>query len=174
MMPDTDAKPMKFYSNKQEKTLSDSLGWKQIGGSGAAPCAPGDIKASEWLGECKTHTKEHSIYFDISVWTKIKNEAFGHNKKPVLFVDNGTQSEAHTWCLCMDKNINQSSLLVVDLPFAVRKNISFDDKKGHDALHTVYKRYVGEFYQGVVFHCKWENEDVLIMLFETFKGVYKK
>ena len=173
-MSDVEIKSMKYYSNKQESNLASILGWKQIGGSGATPCAPGDIRASEWLGECKTHTKQHSIYFDAGVWAKIKDEAFGHNKKPVLFVDDGTQKESHTWCLCLEHNINQSALISVKLPFAVRKNITFDHEKASAILKDESKQYIGEFYQGACYWCEWGKDNVLIMPFETFKDFYKR
>ena len=157
--------------------LAKELGWNKIGGSGAAPCAPGDIKASEWLGECKTHTGEHCIYFDSNVWNKIKNEAQGHNKKPVLFVDNGTQQAKDTWCLCFSKNINQMQLVNVDLPFKVRKNITFGNLEAKEVIADVGKQFgigVGDFYKGVVFEHSWNGDDILIMRFETFKELYKK
>lgn len=170
-------KPMKYYSNIQEAALAKELGWDKIGGSGAAPCAPGDIKASEWLGECKTHTSEHSIYFDLNVWNKIKNEAQGHNKKPVLFVDNGTQRPQNTWALCFSKNINQMQVVNVDLPFTVRKNITFNDLAARETVSNVGRQFgVGQsdFYKGVVFEYNWDGDDILVMKFETFKELYKK
>ena len=170
----SDTKSMKYYSNKQEAQIADALGWRKIGGSGAAPCAPGDVRANEWLAECKTHTKDNPIFFDSAVWSKIKDEAFGHNKKPVLFVDNGTQDLSHTWCLCCERNINQASLIEMDLPFTVRKNISFDDKKARLILSDIARTYVGEFYQGVIYRHTWNGEAVLIMTFDTFKEVYKR
>ena len=167
-------KPTKYYSNKQEKILASELGWAKIGGSGAAPCAPGDIRASEWLGECKTHTKESAILFDLGVWNKIKEEAYSRMKKPVLFVDDGSQKPDNTWCVCLAKNINASSLMLTDLPMAVKKNITFKDKEAKSALKEVADIYVGEFYTGVAFEYEWNGETVLVMTFETFKGIYKK
>ena len=167
-------KPMKYYSSIQEKALAEALGWQKIGGSGAAPCAPGDIKASEWLGECKTHVRAHSIYFDADVWKKINNEAMGHNKKPVLFVDNGTQKIEHTWALCCAKNINQGHMVVIDFPYTVKKNITFADEAGRIRLGEAYKEFAGDFYRGIAFEYKWNDEDVLIMPFETFKENYKR
>lgn len=165
----TDTKPMKHYSNIQEANLSKLLGWRKIGGSGAAPCAPGDIKASEWLGECKTHTKLHDIYFSIDVWKKIKNEAFGHNKKPVLFVDNGSQKEDHTWCICRQQNLNPDYLNILDFPFKVVKHITFKD----DDLRVLVKlEYPSKL--PVAYRCVWDNESILVMQFNTFKDVYKK
>lgn len=166
--------PTKYYSNKQERILASELGWNKIGGSGAAPCAPGDIRASEWLGECKTHIKASPILFDATVWSKIKDEAASRFKKPVLFVDDGSQSPEHTWCLCMSKNINAASLILVDFPFSVKKHISFDDKTAKDIVKDLAKTYVGEFYQGVVFEYTWNDDKILIMPFETYKEIYKR
>ncbi len=166
--------PTKYYSNKQESTLASELGWAQIGGSGAAPCAPGDIKASEWLGECKTHTKPSSITFNYTTWKKIKEEAYSHIKKPVLFVDDGSQKSANTWCMCFAMNMNASSMVLVDFPVTVKKNITFDHSKMTYVIKDLAKTYVGEFYQGVAFEYCWNGDKVLIMPFETFKAMYKK
>ena len=168
-------KPMKYYSNIQEKAISEALGWSKIGGSGAAPCAPGDVKASEWLGECKTHTKGHAIYFDITVWYKISNEAQGHNKKPVLFVDNGTQRLENTWALCYARNLNCGNMVIVDYPYTVKKNITFANTAGKLYLKDKYSDFVNiDFYHGIAFSYKWNGEDILVMSFETFKENYKK
>ena len=168
-------KPMKYYSNIQEKTLSEALGWKKIGGSGASPCAPGDIKASEWLGECKTHTKEANILFDANVWTKIKEEAYSHLKKPVLFVDNGTQKIKNTWCICLAKDINATQMIIADLPFTVRKNITFKNNDAAILLKTATEEFLqGEFYIASAFDYIWNGEKVFIMPFESFEKVYKK
>ena len=93
-------KPTKFYSSLQEKTIADYLGWSVVSASGARHFEPGDIKSTEWLAECKTHTKEtDNIVIDKEVWKKISNEARGKMRKPVLFVDNGTQELKNTWAI---------------------------------------------------------------------------
>ena len=90
----------KEFSTKQEKLIASELGGYPVSGSGARPCAPRDVKTYEWLVECKTHTKpDQSILFDINVWKKITDEAMATHRKPVLVVDDGSQSISRTWCL---------------------------------------------------------------------------
>ena len=90
----------KQFSNKQESMIADYLGWKQVGGSGARPFAPGDVNAYQWLGECKTHIEERAnIIFMKSHWFKICDEARSKGRYPVLFVDNGTQTSNNTWVM---------------------------------------------------------------------------
>lgn len=93
-------KPTKYYSNIQEKTIADYLGWDVVAGSGAASCRPGDISSPDWLGECKTHVSPGKrIEFKLSVWTKIKDEAVSRFKLPALFVDDGSQKLTRTWVM---------------------------------------------------------------------------
>ena len=172
-----DKKPMKYYSNIQEKMLSEALGWSKIGGSGAAPCAPGDVSGSQWLGECKTHTKESPILFDANVWAKIKEEAYSRLKRPVLFVDNGTQKIRDTWCICLAKDINAATLIVADLPFKVKKNITFNSGTALSAysfLKGLTNEYVGQFYTHAAFEYTWNGDKVYIMPFEAFSEMYRK
>ena len=93
-------KPTKYYSSLQENRIADYLGWSAVSASGARPFTPGDIKSSEWLAECKTHTEEtDTITINKAVWKKISIEAKGSFRRPVLFVDNGTQEIKHTWAV---------------------------------------------------------------------------
>lgn len=168
-----DTKPTKYYSDKQEKIVAKSLGGYQIGGSGAAPTAPGDVKTYEWLVECKTHTKpDQNIYFDANVWTKICNEATATFRKPVLVVDDGSQKESKMWCLCKASDLNKSNLLVVNFPVAVRKNVTAKHDKLKDSLTLSTKRYIGEFYQGGVFELTWCGEEVNVLPLSLFKEVF--
>lgn len=90
----------KTYSNKQEKIISEALGWQTVSASGARNFSPGDVKSPNWLGECKTHTSEvSSIVFREDVWMKIEAEADSEHKDPVYFVDNGTQTITGTWAM---------------------------------------------------------------------------
>lgn len=117
----------KYYSSKQESTISNYLGWTPICGSGAVACKPGDIQSDSWLGECKTHTeRKDKIVFYQSHWSKIRSEAYSKFKKPVLFVDNGTQNENYTWCIIP----KQAMVYGKEIPFmfSVKTNISFDYK----------------------------------------------
>ena len=170
--------PNKFYSSKQEKLVAKELGGYPIKGSGARPCAPGDVKAYDWLVECKTHTKpDNPIFFDIAVWKKIKDEAMGMSKKPVLIVDDGSQSASRTWCLCRRNNVNLNSIVTTDLPNKVRKNITCK----HDALTAKLKSDCKglvvpgtSFYTDMIFEATWEDEAVVIMPLRVFKEIFEK
>lgn len=93
--------PTKYYSNIQESTIADYLGWKQVSGSGARDFQKGDVIGDNWRGECKTHSEPgNKLKFDYQVWSKINEEAKSHFYKPVLFVDDGSQNLDNTWCMC--------------------------------------------------------------------------
>lgn len=168
----------KIFSSKQEKMVAKELGGYQIGGSGAVPCAPGDVKTYEWLVECKTHTEpDHNIFFDLAVWKKIENEAMGMQRKPVLVVDDGSQSAKKTWCLCRQSNLNLSGVVTTDLPVKIRKNISCK----HDTLSdTLKKKSKGivvpgtSFYEHVIYEVEWGDEFVVILPLKTFKELFEK
>lgn len=97
-------KSTKAYSNKQEKMIQDYLGWKRVSASGARPFHPGDVRSDEWLSECKTHTKiVRRIDIVKKVWDKISIEATSSFKRPILFVDNGSQNIDHTWCVFQER-----------------------------------------------------------------------
>jgi len=94
----------KYFSNRQEQTVANYLGWRVVRGSGARPMHPGDIEGSDWIGECKTHTKLKSkVAFNQAVWAKLCNEATSKMKKPVLIVDSGTQRVDDTWVMVPTK-----------------------------------------------------------------------
>lgn len=94
------SQPTKYFSSKQEHTIADYLGWSVVVGSGARDFHPGDIISEDFLGECKTHTApKNKITITKSVWCKIQMEAESKFKRPVLFVDDGTQSIKNTWCV---------------------------------------------------------------------------
>lgn len=165
----------KTFSIAQEKMVAKELGGYPIGGSGAMPGAPGDVKTYDWLAECKTHTTpEHNILFDLGVWSKIKNEAMAMHKKPVLIVDDGSQKASMTWCLCRAANINLSHSLVLDFPATVRKNITCSHSKLDEKLKSSIKKYIGEFYENGVYEIKWDGEDVIVMPLKTFKELFEK
>lgn len=167
----------KTFSNKQEAMVADALGGYQIGGSGAMPTAPGDVKTYDWLVECKTHTTtDHTIFFDIDVWEKIKNEAMGMSRKPVLIVDDGSQSESKTWCLCNTMNLNLSRCVTADLPGAVKKNISFKHEKLVEGLKGPKEEFVDpiEFYEYAIYETSWGGSDVCIMPLSVFKELFEQ
>ena len=164
----------KSFSEKQEKMVATVLSGKVVAASGAR-MDPGDVSTVEWLAECKTHTTPgHNIFFDLSVWKKICDEAMARHRKPVLIVDDGSQKEKNTWCLCRAINLNQTNLLNVDFPNAIRKNITGDGAKMLKDLAAITKRYVGEFYIGGAYTAIWGDEEVVIMPLTLFKEVIDK
>ena len=169
------AENMKVYSSAQEKLVADALGGYVIGGSGAAPTAPGDVKTYDWLVECKTHKEPGaSIFFDANVWHKIKNEAMGMSRKPVLIVDDGSQKENRTWCLCRSANVNLANIIVIDFPVAIRKNVSAKHDKLSEAIKNATKGFIGDIYIGGAFEFEWEGDDVVVMPLTTFKEIFEK
>ncbi len=172
-------KSTKDYSSKQEKLVANELGGYPVGMSGAGAANPGDVKTYDWLIECKTHTKpDQSILFDLLVWQKIENEAMGIHRKPVLIVDDGSQSISKTWCLCRSANLNVSGAISGDLPVAIRKNITCKHDKLVNGLKEIAKMGInGNTFYGssyLMYEVKWNNEDVLIMPFATFKELFEK
>jgi hypothetical protein len=131
----------KVYSNRHEKMVQDLLGWKTVSASGARPFHPGDVKSDEWLGECKTHTTViDKITIDKDVWRKISNEAMSCLKKPVLFVDNGTQSKQGTWAVVDEKFIDKDILSHVSITYRDSKTrITFSHLDMYDIIR--YKEY---------------------------------
>ena len=169
-MPKNDS--TKTYSSKQEKLIAKVLEGKVVTGSGARPVDPGDVKSYDWLAECKTHTEPgHTIFFDLNVWKKICNEADGIHRKPVLIVDDGSQKEKYTWCLCRPFNINMINLLCLDFPVTVRKNISAKHEKLNEVLTNTTKSYVGKFYIGGCYEFEWGGEEICILPLSIFKEV---
>lgn len=170
----TDKQTTKTFSSKQEKLVASILGGAVVPGSGARPTVPGDVKSETWLAECKTHTEPgHNIFFDIKVWKKICDEAMALHRLPVLVVDDGSQKEKNTWCLCRSSSINKTNLMVMDFPASIRKNITCKDEKLKETLKQA-NRYLGAFYIGTCFDVNWDGEDVSILPITTFKEVYDK
>ena len=100
--------PTKFYSDRQEKYISNYLGWDKVTGSGARDFHPGDVKGYSWLGECKTHTQiKPTILIQRKWWHKIITEAIASHKTPVLFVDNGNVK--YTWVVTYAIPTNDTS-----------------------------------------------------------------
>lgn len=174
------AKSTKSYSSKQEKLIANELGGYPVGMSGAGAANPGDVKTYDWLIECKTHTKpDQSILFDAAVWKKIQNEAFGIHRKPVLIVDDGSQTISRTWCLCKASNLNMSGAISVDLPMTIRKNITSKHDKLVNGLKEISRGNIIEkntFYSSsfVIYEADWEGDTVAIMPFATFKELFEK
>lgn len=109
-------KPTKHYSSTQENRIADYLGWSAVSASGARPFTPGDVKSCDWLAECKTHTSVTDLLtINKSVWKKISTEAKGCMRKPVLFIDNGTQELKNTYAVVPKRVCIGISLHKVDL-----------------------------------------------------------
>lgn len=155
-------KPTKYYSSKQEKTIADYLEWSVVTASGARPFNPGDIKSSDYLCECKTHTsKQTRITIKKSVWKKISSEADSIFKKPVLFVDNGTQTIENTWCVIRKPKVLET--VYVSLIGGIRDSdtqISFN----HTDIDSLFKNN-----QNGCTEISIGGESLLLMKLETFK-----
>ena len=136
----------KYYSSRQEKSISSKLGWRVVVGSGARDCHPGDIRSSEWLGECKTHTAPGTkIQFLESVWKKIEDEATSQFLYPVLFVDDGSQRLDRTYCM-LGIIPESDDVRVVPYPYSLRsKNIAFY----HEDMNAYIKNRI-TFYSDIV------------------------
>lgn len=156
----------KTYSSKQEKMVADLLGWNIVAGSGAAACFPGDVISDEWLGECKTHTEPgHKIFFSKAVWDKIKQEAMVKKRFPVLFTDDGTQIDRHTWCLCMCDRLEMEDVHFEPITKGINKNISYN----HDSLYKSAKDIcVANPGKYPVFYTQWHEDKIAICQLSVF------
>ena len=131
----------KDFSSKQEKMIADKLGWSVVAGSGAAACYPGDVIGDEWLGECKTHTSPgHKIIFKKDIWSKICDEAMIKHRFPVLFTDDGSQKENHTWCLFHASRVDMGRCVLHPLDKIIKVNISLSD----EYLHERRNKFIAE------------------------------
>lgn len=70
---DSEEKPTRFFSNKQEKAVAKSLGGRQQPNSGATPFCKSDIVLDDFAIECKTKTKPTSSITIQKGWLE-KNE----------------------------------------------------------------------------------------------------
>lgn len=158
-------KPTKYYSLKQERMIANYLGWSVVVASGARTFNPGDICSKDYLGECKTHmSKRSQIAIKKSVWRKISSEAMSTFKKPILFVDNGTQKIKDTWCVIPNCKLPDS--IYVSLLDGIRDSntqISFD--------HEIFANFVHENECAEFFI---DNKSLLLMRLETFKDLIDK
>lgn len=151
----------KTYSNLQETRISNYLGWDKVPASGARSFHPGDIQSEDWLGECKTHVKKtDDVIFNLSVWKKLTVEAMSIGKRPVLFVDNGSQDIHSTWVLfekCLaPENLKHYDL--VDCLIGVNKNIKYSTA------------YLDTLKPKQIITKSWRNVgSILILRLDTFK-----
>jgi hypothetical protein len=157
-------KPTKYYSSIQESRIADYLGWSAVSASGARPFNPGDIKSSSWLAECKTHTAEtNTIVINKAVWKKISTEAKGCMKKPVLFVDNGTQEIEHTWVVVPKKVCFGQEIELISMQCnESAKKLTFK----HDIF---YKQFKGKSCCAEIFI---DSESLYILRAHTFKELF--
>lgn len=84
-------KPTRFYSNKQEKHIANTVGGKKVANSGATPFNKGDVTTENWLFEAKTKTTESNSFSIKREWLeKNKEEAFAMRKDySALVIDFG-------------------------------------------------------------------------------------
>lgn len=165
----------KVFSTRQEKMVAKQLGGYPVGGSGAMPGVPGDVKTYDWLVECKTHTEPgHNILFNAKVWKKIKEEAMVMHRKPVLIVDDGSQSASNTWCLCNRHHINFDHVFTSDWPVAIRTNLTGTDDKLKEALRRASKHHSSDFYTDDAFDVQWGEDRVAVMPLKLFKELFEK
>lgn len=156
----------KSFSTLQESSIARYLGWDTVPASGARSFHPGDIECETWLGECKTHTTEiSSIVFDIKVWKKLAIEAMSLGKRPVLFVDNGTQNIHKTWVMfervLAPTNLRDYNILY-DIVSRGRKNVKYSvDTLNNLGLNQIMSK-------------DWKDVgEVLILRLSTFKELYE-
>ena len=139
-----DSQTTKYYSSRQESGIATALRWSVVSGSGARSFHPGDIISDEFLGECKTHMNVQTvIHIYINVWITIMSEAQSVFRKPVLFVDNGTQQLDNTWCVIPAKII-PTTIKIIDisppgtkLVKVARTRISFQ----HTDMRSIFDAY---------------------------------
>lgn len=73
--------PTRYYSDKQEKSVSRVIGGKQTSNSGATMFQKGDVLSSKFLLECKTKTSHCDSISVKKEWiTKNKEESIFMNK----------------------------------------------------------------------------------------------
>lgn len=127
----------KQASDKQEKLVAKTLGWKQVKGSGARPNHPGDVIGAEWLGECKTHVDaDHKVHFAKDIWDKIAEEADSRFKSPAYFSDDGSQTEDKTWVIFRERYL-QDGIDVKPYPEDLKSSINFYAYELKQAYNTI-------------------------------------
>jgi len=157
-------KPTKFYSEKQENLIAGFLGWKTVAASGARSFNQGDIKSDRFLGECKTHTEsKDTVFFLSEVWKKINMEAFSNSRRPILFVDNGTQTVENTWCIFNRNLVLQDSAIEYEKIAYIRYTT-----RGFNFNHDKMKSLLGDM---KAIRLDWLNQPMVLMNLYTFKQI---
>ena len=160
-----DSNSTKYYSSKQEKMIADHLRWSVVTGSGSRSTHPGDVESDEWLGECKTHKGPgHKIKFDHNVWKKIVDEAASKYKFPVLFVDDGSQTMRHTWC--MFSTSPSVPCLSTNYLLPIKSNIIFDS----DTM-MIHRRSI-QTDEPVIYVVKFSSKVLFVSTFEDFVEMF--
>lgn len=72
-------KPTRYYSSKQENSVAKAVSGKPTANSGATMWSKGDVVSENILIECKTKTKDSDSI-------SIKKEWFEKNKKEMIFM----------------------------------------------------------------------------------------
>ena len=163
----------KEASAKQEKMVSDYMGWRVVTGSGSRPFSPGDVNSTHFLVECKTHVEEQSnIVFRKTHWGKIVDEATSKHRYPALMTDNGTQKPDGTWVMIPIRLIpSEDSFRLYGMVNTARKGttITFNHRSAFD----IYKATRSEnliYYFADTFN----GESLAIMSLYEFRKFYKE
>ena len=89
-------RPTRFYSNRQEKKVAQTIGGRQTSNSGATKFSKGDVTTRNWLLECKTCTKEQKTFTVRKEWfEKNREEAFAMRKDYNAIVFDFGDGEQH-------------------------------------------------------------------------------
>lgn len=157
-------KPTKFYSSRQEKAIADYLGWSVVAASGARMFNPGDVISGQYLCECKTHTtKKSTVEIKKSVWKKITSEATSVLKRPVLFVDDGTQTVENTWCVVPERFFTLADFTLVSVQMRESKTKFTVQCKDLAAVSSSLCDYV---------KLSIDGESLIMVSLETFKLIH--
>lgn len=155
-------KPTKYYSTKQEQMIADYLGWSAVSASGARAFNPGDVRSSDWLAECKTHTEsKDKIVIKKEWWTKLANEAKSVMKTPILCVDNGTQRLQNTWAI-FPKSMHNGAGAAVDIS-------CIESDKSFSFSHA---RALSVFTDNSFYEISINNQSLLLVKIQYFKSLF--
>ena len=155
-------KPTKFYSTKQEKAIADYLGWSAVPASGARMFDKGDVKSSDWLAECKTHTEpKDKIVIKKEVWIKLSYEAMSLMRSPILCIDNGTQRINNTWVVIPKRLYHGNG-----------EYVNIDCIESDKSFSFSHARALSVFTINNIYELSIKNESLLLMKIEHFKNTF--
>ena len=112
----------KQASDKQEKLVAKTLGWKQVKGSGSRPNHPVDA--------------DHKVHFAKDIWDKIVEEADSRFKSPAYFSDDGSQTEDKTWVIFRERYL-PDDIDVKPYPEDLKSSINFYAYELKQAYNTI-------------------------------------